>query len=54
MNTQLPHPETRPRIAAPAAGSRLGRLAAVLAAVIGGLIASAAAGPAAFEVVSGY
>jgi hypothetical protein len=48
MNTQLPHPETRPRTGAQTAGSRLGRLAAVLAAVIGGLIAFAAAGPAAF------
>jgi hypothetical protein len=48
MNTQLSHPETRPRTGASTAGSRLGRLAAVLATVIGGLIVFAAAGPAAF------
>ena len=48
MNTQLPHPDTRPRAGASTASSRLGRLAAVLATVIGGLIAFAAAGTAAF------
>jgi hypothetical protein len=48
MNTQLPHPDTRPRAGASTAGSRLGRLAAVLATVIGGLLAVAPAGPAAF------
>ena len=44
MNTQLPHPDTRPRAGAPAADRRLGRLAAA----ISGLFAVAAAGPAAF------
>jgi hypothetical protein len=48
MNTQLPHPDTRPRAGAPAAGRRLGRLAAVLTTVIGGMLAFAAAGPDAF------
>ena len=48
MTTQLSHPETRPRTGASTAGSRLGRHAAVLATVIGGLIVFAAAGPAAF------
>jgi hypothetical protein len=48
MNTQLPHPDTRPRAGASTAGSRLSRLAAVLSTVIGGLFAVAAAGPAAF------
>jgi hypothetical protein len=48
MITKLPRPESRPRAAAVRAGERLGRLAAVLAAVTCGLLAVVASGPAAF------
>jgi hypothetical protein len=48
MTTQLSHQGSHPRLAARTAGARLGRLAAVLAAVICGLLASAAVVPAAF------
>jgi hypothetical protein len=48
MTTQLSHHRPRPRIATRQAGARLGRLATVLAAVISGLLASAAVVPAAF------
>jgi hypothetical protein len=48
MITQLSHHRSRPWMAARQAGTRLGRLATVLAAVISGLLASAAVVPAAF------
>jgi hypothetical protein len=48
MITQLSRLGTRRRTAARQAGARLGRLAAVLAAAICGLLASAAVIPAAF------
>ena len=48
MTTQLSHQRPRPWMATRKAGARLGRLATVLAAVISGLLASAAAATAAF------
>ncbi|MGH3196367.1 MAG: hypothetical protein ACRDNT_10630 [Streptosporangiaceae bacterium] len=48
MFAQLPRRGTHPRTAAPRAGDRLRRIAAVLAAIICGLLASAGAIPAAF------
>jgi hypothetical protein len=48
MNTQRSHHRSRHWIAIRQAGARLGRLASVLAAVIAGLLASAAIVPAAF------
>jgi hypothetical protein len=48
MNVQPHHPGTHPLTAVRPAGARLGRLAAVLAAITAGLLASAAAVPAAF------
>jgi hypothetical protein len=48
MVTRLPRPETYLRTAARSAGVRLSRLAAVVVAVIAGLLASAAVVPAAF------
>ena len=48
MTSKLPHPQTRSRTAARQARARLGRLATALAAVISGLLASAAAATAAF------
>ena len=48
MTTPLPHHRPRPWMATRKAGARLGRLATVLAAVISGLMASAAAATAAF------
>ena len=48
MFAQLSRQATHPRTAAPQAGSRLRRIAAVLAAVTCALVASAAAIPAAF------
>ena len=48
MTTQFSHHRSRPWAAAGQAGARLGRLATVLAAVICGLLASAAAATAAF------
>jgi hypothetical protein len=48
MTTQLSHHRSRHWAAAGQAGARLGRLATVLAAVISGLLASAAATTAAF------
>ncbi len=52
MITQLSHLGTRRRAATRQAGARLGRLAAVLAAAICGLLASAAVIPAAFAKMS--
>ncbi len=51
MFTPLPRHGTYPRTAARSAGARLGRLGAVLTAVICGLLASAATIPAAFAIV---
>lgn len=51
MFTPLPRHGTYPRTPARSAGARLGRLAAVLTAVICGLLASAATIPAAFAIV---
>jgi len=48
MTTQLSHHRPRPWIASRQAGARLGRLATALAAVIAGLLASAATATAAF------
>ena len=48
MNTQLHHQGTHPLTAARTAGGRLGRLAAVLAAITGSLLVTAAGVPAAF------
>lgn len=48
MTTPRSHHRSRPWTATRKAGARLGRLATVLAAVIAGLLASAAAVPAAF------
>jgi hypothetical protein len=48
MTTQLSHYRSRHWMATGQAGARLGRLATVLAAVISGLLASAAAATAAF------
>jgi hypothetical protein len=48
MITQRSHQRPRPQTATRRADARPGRLAAVLAAVISGLLASAAAVPAAF------
>ena len=48
MTTQLSHHRSRHWMATGMAGARLGRLATVLAAVISGLLASAAAATAAF------
>ena len=48
MITQLSHQRLRSEMATRKAGVRLGRLATVLAAVISGLLASAAAATAAF------
>jgi hypothetical protein len=48
MSTQRSHHQPRHWMAPRHAGARLGRLAAVLAAVISGLLASAAAATAAF------
>jgi hypothetical protein len=48
MSTQLSHQRYRHWMATRKAGPRLGRLATVLAAVISGLLASVAAGTAAF------
>ena len=48
MITQLSHQRSRHWMATRQAGARLGRLATVLAAVISGLLASAAAATAAF------
>jgi hypothetical protein len=47
-HTQVSRPGTRPHTETRKAGARLGRLAAVLAAAICGLLASAAVSPAAF------
>ena len=47
MFAKLHHQGTQPRAAAPPAGPRLRRIAAVLAAVTTGLLASAATIPAA-------
>jgi hypothetical protein len=51
MFALVPHGGHHPRMAARRAGVRLRRLAAVLAAVVGGLLASAATIPAAFAMV---
>ena len=48
MNTQRSHHQSRYWMATGQAGARVGRLATVLAAVISGLLASAAIVPAAF------
>jgi hypothetical protein len=48
MNAQPHHPGTHPLTAARKAGTCLGRLTTILAAVISGLLASAAAATAAF------
>jgi hypothetical protein len=48
MSTQLSHQRSRHRMATWKVGPRLGRLAMVLATVISGLLASVAAGTAAF------
>ena len=48
MNTQRSHHRARPWMATRQAGARVGRPATVLAAVISGLLASAAAATAAF------
>ena len=48
MNAQLHHPGTDPLPAARTNGARLGRLAAILAAITGSLLASIAVVPAAF------
>jgi hypothetical protein len=48
MITKLSHPETRSYTAGSQAGARLSRLAAVLAAITGSLLASIAVVPAAF------
>jgi hypothetical protein len=48
MNTQRSHHRARPWMATRQAGARVGRPATVLAAVISGLLASAAIVPAAF------
>jgi hypothetical protein len=48
MTTPFSHHRSRPWMATRKAGARLGQLATVLAAVIAGLLASAAAVPAAF------
>jgi len=48
MSTQLSHQRSRHWMATWTAGPRLGRLATVLAAVVTGLLASAAAATAAF------
>jgi hypothetical protein len=48
MNTQRSHHRSRHWMAARQAGARVGRLAALLAVVISGLLASAATVPAAF------
>jgi len=48
MNAQLHHPGTHPLTAARKVGARLGRLAAVLAAITGSLLVTATGMPAAF------